>query len=170
MTYTDPGTVRVALSPDGDDTDTGTAASMSDNDLNAAIQQADDEIDGKLFGQYVVPFTDTPPLVANIATTIAAYLATLTFRRGNPIDPNDPVRLRYNMAETALAQIMSGAITLIDVDVPPSPSAGGAPVVVNVLAGPLFNPSDYPVPGFVGSGYGGISSNDPAQVFPNSDY
>jgi phage gp36-like protein len=141
--YADPSDVRLALSPGGDEADTGSAASLSDEDLNAALDDAMEEIDGKIRGRYSLPFTDVPPIVARVATDLAAFFATLTYRRGDPIQPGDPVLLRYNAAEALLTQIQKGMIDLDDTAVL---AQGGQPVVANVLTGNLFDTDDFPVP------------------------
>lgn len=122
MPYTDPATVRVALSPGGDDTDLGSAASLSDADLLAKISDATDEVDSKLGDRYTVPFTDPiPALVGTITTAISAYLATLTYRRGDPLVTGDPVVLAYQRAEQMLTQLQAGTMAL------PNQTTGGDP-------------------------------------------
>lgn len=113
MSYTDPATVRLALSPGGDEADQGSAASLGDPDLLAAIADATNEVDGKLAGRYQVPFSDpAPDQVQTLTTDIACYLATLTARRGDPLLSGDPVLLRYTRAEQLLAQLQSGTMVL----------------------------------------------------------
>lgn len=147
MAYTDPSTVRLALSPDGDQMDVGSAASLGDPDLAAAIADASDEVNARLGGMYAVPFTDpVPDLVVTITVAIAGYLATLTYRRGDPLLPGDPVGLRYARAQSLLGQLSTGAATLGATGSPPAQTTGAAPVVTNALSGDLFTPADFPVP------------------------
>jgi phage gp36-like protein len=141
--YTDVPTLRLALSPGGDETDVGSAASLQDRDLEAAIADATDEVDGKIRSRYSLPFDPVPTIIGRIATDIAGFLATLTYRRGDPIQPGDPVLLRYNAAEALLTQIQTGKI---DLDATATPGPGGAPVVANVLTGNLFDTDDFPIP------------------------
>lgn len=111
--YTDTGSVRLALSPGGDESDTGSAASLGDADLQAAIDDATDEINGKIAARYTIPFPDpAPTLLARICRDIASYFATLTMRGGDPVLPGEPILLRYNAAEALLAQIQAGTLVL----------------------------------------------------------
>jgi phage gp36-like protein len=115
VSYTDPDTVRDRLAADGSDPSGSTAASMDDPALVEACNDAIAEVDGRIRGE---PFADAeiPPLVATIATDIAAYLATLTHRKGNPLPDNHPVALRYRRAQDLLAKAAAGQldITLTD--------------------------------------------------------
>lgn len=112
-TYAAPADVRLVLSPGGDTTDVESAASLSDPDLQAAIQAAQDEVDGKISGRYPLPIaTPVPDILMRITRDIGAWGATLTYRRGDPIDPHDAVQLRYNAAEALLTQIQNGQLAL----------------------------------------------------------
>lgn len=140
--YATPTTVRVALSPGGDPTDVGSAASLSDSDLQDAIDEATAEVDGRIRGRYSLPFTTVPSLVSSITRDIAGYLATLTDRRGDPIPPGDPVALRYARAQTLLNQVATGALEL-DAD-PPTPAAtSGSRPFANPYSGSLFGGETY---------------------------
>ena len=136
MAYSTPAEVRKVLAPEGD-TDSMTAASLSDAAINSEITDTDSEINGYLRSRYALPFAQTPPLVNTISTDIAAYRAMLVHSRGKPIDPDHPVRLRYNRARDNLTAIAKGTIELVD-------SAGGevadsaGPAVENRYEGELF--------------------------------
>lgn len=111
--YTDVSAVRLALSPGGDESDTGSAASLADADLQAAIDDATDEVNGKITARYPLPIAaPVPSILARICRDIAAYFATLTYRRGDPLLPGDPVALRYKAAEDLLTQIQTGMLSL----------------------------------------------------------
>lgn len=145
MAYTDPTTVRVALTPGGDDADVGTAAYLNDADLNKAISRAITEVNAKLGVRYSVPFEDpAPEMVADIATDLAAYFGTLTARGGDPLDVRDPVALRYAAAELLLTQLQNGSATLAGATVPTS-SAVSEPAVLNELDNDLFTVADFPL-------------------------
>ena len=77
--------VRAALNPDGGDADLGSAAGMSDTQLGAACVEADTEVIGRVYKRYPTLPDPGPPLLVSIAVDIAAYLATLTVRRGDPL-------------------------------------------------------------------------------------
>lgn len=154
--YTDVAAVRLALSPGGDDTDLGTAASLDDADLQAAIDDATDEINGKIATRYQLPLSPVPTILNRIARDIAAYFATLTFRRGDPLVANDPVQLRYNAAEALLTQIQNGTLTLDSTD--PNAEAELSPMFVDPtqqrtsLFGVPDHPLEYPSVGSFGGG------------------
>lgn len=134
----------MALAPDGDATNIGTAASLDDLTLQTSCDEASAEIDARLGGRYAVPFTldpisgTLPPLVFSVAVSISAYLATLLIRQGQPVDTTDPVFLRYTRAEMLLAQIQSGAAVIIQpVDQGQEPSTSDV-TVANPYVGELF--------------------------------
>lgn len=158
MAYTDPDVVRLALSPGGDDSDVGSAASLDDPDLEAAISDATDEVNAKLAGRYAVPFADpAPDLIKTLTTAIAGYLVTLTYRRGDPLLTGDPVLLRYTRAELMLAQLQSGAMILDPGSTSPAPDASELiPVYANPACTTLLDtrnpPLQYPSIGGFGGG------------------
>jgi phage gp36-like protein len=138
--YLDPADVRLILA--GTENAAGTAASLTDNDLTDAISEAQDEVDGRLAARYDTPFTDPPTVVVNITRDIAAYLATLTYRRGDPIQPGETIQLRYNRAQNLLSQAANGTFPL------PLPGGGGdeaaaANVVNNPTSGDLWTEQDF---------------------------
>jgi phage gp36-like protein len=127
----------------------GSAAVLQDADLNDAISEAQSEVDGKLANRYgpLLPFAagSVPTLVVNITRDIAAYLATLTYRRGNPIQPGDPVQLRYTQAEKKLDAIAAGTIELPTPDGATGTQEAANPtgVVANPVDGDLWNAADF---------------------------
>lgn len=140
MAYTTPSAVRLVLTADGNPTDPSTAAGLDDATLNGPCQQASDEVDARLSARYQVPLPAVPAVVADITTDIAAYLATLTYRGGQPVDSTDPMYLRYQRALGLLKDITTGAATL------PSVEAGapqGSVVTANPVPDGLFTPEDF---------------------------
>lgn len=116
--YTTEQQVRLALAPDGD-TSQATAASLTDTAIQDAITEAQDEIDSRLAGRYPVPFgragtafPDVPPIVWMIARDFAAWNATLTFFRSNPVPDGHPALRRYQRAEARLQDLVSGKAEL----------------------------------------------------------
>ncbi len=112
-------------------------------------------MDAKLAVRYPTPFDDPrypaeipiPPLVHQITTNIAAFLATLTFLRGAPLEPTSPVALRYTRAQAMLTGIQNGQIPLdlpagVDAEQPGETVDGGA-TVVNTYDGVMFSPLDF---------------------------
>src|SRR3954463_10997354 len=110
MSYATPATVREALAPEGD-TGAATAAALTDEQLSDAIAEAQSEVDARLAQ---APFADgsVPGVVSSITRDVAAYLATLTHRRGNPLPSDHPVALRYLRAEQLLGQGAAGNLEL----------------------------------------------------------
>jgi phage gp36-like protein len=142
VAYLTPAELRTVLNPDGDASDTGSAAGMSDAELNVAIADAQAEVDGKLSARTGVPLTTPlPTLILRIVRDIAAYLATLTDRRSDPLAPADPVALRYQAAEALLAGLSSGAVPLPP-EILPAQNAEVNAVSANGYDGTLLDGSD----------------------------
>lgn len=141
MAYTDPDTVRGILAPGGNGAP-GSAASLGDDDIQQAIDEATSEIDGALAVRYGTPFDDpAPDLVCTIARDNAAYLATLTYRQGDPLIAGHPILLRYQRSSALLLRIASGAVSLdVGEDSPPEIDPGAE--VVNLNEGTMFEPGD----------------------------
>lgn len=127
--YTDVDAVRLALSPGGDNSDLGSAASLGDADLQAAVDDATDEINGKIATRYQLPLVAAPSILNRIARDIAAYFATLTQRGSDPIAATEPVALRYTAAESLLTQIQNGTIAIDPTD--PGGEAELSPVFID---------------------------------------
>jgi hypothetical protein len=134
--YADAEALREALAPDGD-ISTATAAGLGDSQLEDAIADAQAEVDARV---PAAPFAagDVPGLVATIVVDIAAYLATLTHRKGNPLPDNHPIALRYARAQLLLAKAERGDLDLTD----ESGARIGEASVVNPYEGDLFNLED----------------------------
>lgn len=159
--FTTPDTVtvtmvRLALTPGGDQADVASAASLDDTDLDAAIGDAADEVAARIGNQVALPLADpAPSLAVTLVVDIAAYLATLTWRRGDPLPAGHPVGLRYERAQNLLTLITAGkaALTSGEDDQSGSVDVGAADVtVINPNAGPLFDTTDAPVDFTTGSG------------------
>lgn len=118
--------VRNALTPGADSADSTTAAMLQDDQIEDAILEADAMIDTYLATGYAVPTVDITRTVESVEKTftvgkgpfrwwsrdIAAYLATLTYRRNKDIAEEDPIRLRFAMVLTMLEGIKSGETTI----------------------------------------------------------
>lgn len=146
--YVSPDEVRLILA--GSENNSGTAAGLSDADINEAITEAQQEVDGRLSDKYTTPFTSPPAIVVSITKNIAAYLATLTYRRGNPIQTTEPIALLYTRAQNLLAQIVSGAFPLQS-PTDGSDEAATGPAVSNPTDGDLWSENDFRLiqqPGF----------------------
>lgn len=146
--------VRSALTPGGAGTDASTAASLDDALIIEQINEADSIVDQHVTQYLPIPTEEvsvgTPeaPAVQAVAKSpvrywsrnIAAWLATLTFKRNKDVTADDPVRLRYNMTMAQLIAVRDGKATL------PFPVGGGTgdgePLVINQYVGTLFHPED----------------------------
>lgn len=127
MAYCTTAGVRLALVADGVSLDPATAASMDDTAILPACGAASDEVDARLGVLYSVPFVAPPQVVIDLATDLAAYLATLTFRKGMPLDGSHPVALRYARARSLLLDLARGNAQLPAL----APQPPGTPVVSN---------------------------------------
>lgn len=164
--YADLTAVRLALSPGGDETDSGSAASLQDGDLQAALDDATNEVNAKIGAAYTTPVVPAPAILARITRDIAAYFAMLTYRRGDPPDVRDPVQLRYDAAEALLTQVQNGTVVL---PVGPIGGAEATPMFIDPTRqattlldgynGPISLPQ---VAGFYGQREGEIDSGWPA--------
>jgi hypothetical protein len=139
MSYSQPADVRAALVPGGGSSppvpSSNTAADLTDPELQDAIAQADATIDGRIGAAYAASET-VPPIVKYWSRDIAAYLATLTFRKSKDIAPDDPVRLRYAFV---MGQILTPGGFLPE----PSPAAEGGNLTAVNPVGQLFPAENY---------------------------
>lgn len=133
--YATVNDVREALAPEGDFTDTATAASLSDSQLTDALVEASGEVDGAVRGAPYDPAA-VPAVVQAIVRDVAAYLATLTHRKGLELPDTHPIALRYKRAEALLAAAATGRL---DLSVPAEvEGTAGTVDVENPYEGDLF--------------------------------
>lgn len=157
MPYSLPADVRNALAPGvwpvptGQTAPkTGTAADLSDPQLADAIADADSLIDSYLSPYYVTPVAQDPNTgrlpseVTAWSRNVAAYNATLTYRRGKDLAATDPVALRYAQTMQTLQQVLNGKIRLRNVPTLEG-DIGGASVgqVINPYVGSMFGLDDF---------------------------
>lgn len=160
MDYTTPAEVRSALSPmadpDQEGVQTGTAADLSDTQLQDAIEEAMSFIDTYIGTRYVVPVapvngTDSngqpiqviPHPIDFWCRNIAAYNATLAYRGSQDFAESDPVARRYAATFAALQQVAAGTATL---SLPENTGgtatdASGSPV--NPYSGEMFSTDEF---------------------------
>lgn len=152
--YSSRTDVRSALFPGaGADptTDKSTAASLPNAQIESAISEADSIINTYLGvpSSHSVPRDPDDGTVAATpirywSRNIAAYLATLTFRKGKDLGADDPVRLRYNDTVAMLAMIRDGKVANPLPDpIGPDAHAGDTLILNQYQGGPLFTPSDF---------------------------
>jgi phage gp36-like protein len=145
--YSVTSDVRFVLSPGAENTDDTTAAGMPDESFLDAIQRAHGVVNSYLAGRYAVPVNadeyDKDGLLSDCESVIAAWYLTLTLSGSRPVEPNDPVRLRYEATIKMLEQIASGVLS------PPWPTetdnAANDAVVVNRYGGEMFGFEDFDI-------------------------
>lgn len=155
--YSKPSDIRDALAPTGTagSNPTRTAAELSDVQLTDAISEADARIDSFIGRYYTVPVAlvngVAPAPVRWWSRNIAGYLATLTWRRGKDLSPNDPVALRFNLTMQELTSVRDGKSAL---EIPSASSSGQAQVAqaINPYVGTLWGAEDFDLRP-VGSGW-----------------
>lgn len=133
MAYVDRELVRAILRGT-DNVALSSAASLSDDQMDAEISRAEVEIDTALSPVYATPFEPVPTAIELIARDISAFFADLTFRKGNAYDSQfDPVLMRYQAARRILDGLASGKYSL---DALPSDRFGAE--VINPYDGDLI--------------------------------
>ena len=75
--------------------------------LNAALAEANSEVDGYLASRYQLPLTAVPPFLEAIACNMARYHACT-----GAISENDPIKTRYDNAVKSLKEIAKGTIAI----------------------------------------------------------
>jgi len=134
--YCVPDDVREALAPGGEATWTAskTAASLSDDELQTSIREAQGVVDGYVSVRYVTPIPNggAIDLLWGVTRSVSAYLATLTYRRNMDLTDDDPVARRYAQALATLRDIAAGKMVL-DVDVPGDGTTPVPPPMVDVI-------------------------------------
>jgi phage gp36-like protein len=140
MGYSDVATVRLVLSSDMIETG-GTAADLSEEQIQYELDSASAMIDSELRVAYTVPFDPVPFLIKSICTDIAAYRTDLNYRKSREYDSqNMPIILRYNMANQTLQELKKGDKTLTSVR--SDPNAEGA-LIVHQYQYELFDSNEF---------------------------
>jgi len=126
---------------DGTDAGTGTAAQLSDEQLTLALQAASNRVSvyaGSVYDSST-PQATPPDIFHDLTLDLAAFWATVTYRKSKAMAADDPVRLRYNDAQALLNAVRDGKLRL-DV-VAPGGVGQETGHVVNPLP-PVFTPDD----------------------------
>lgn len=121
----------------------GTPGEISSTIVTLAVNQASAKVSSWTFQEWgtdqsgnAVP---VPDIIQSITINIAAYYATLSYRKNKPLENNDPVVLRYNDAITELKAIQQGQIN-------PDPNAPNemfnAPGTIRNVRPRIFTPQD----------------------------
>ena len=160
MVYCTRLDVKTALAPGATEAANAdaTAVNLPTWQIDDAIAEATGVVRLHVAGRYTVPEPDaqvtddptadpvqytTQPLapypVGGWTRNIAAYLLTLTHKRNQDLDENDPIRLRYDMTMSMLGKILDGSLDL-EFDEVDNDSQGVH--VENLYEGKLFQMSD----------------------------
>lgn len=126
---------------DGTDSGSGTAASLTDAQLTLALQAASNRVSvyaGNVYDSST-PQATPPDIFHDLTLDLAAFWATVTYRKGKAIAADDPVMLRYKDASALLLAVRDGKVRL-DV-VAPGGVGGETGHVVNNLP-PIFTGDD----------------------------
>lgn len=86
--------------------------------LNAAMQQANSEIEGYIATRYTLPLQTIPPFLESVACDMARYHAST-----GAMSENSPIKTRYDAAVKTLKEISKGTIQIGG-----SPTGESAPV------------------------------------------
>jgi phage gp36-like protein len=86
--------------------------------VSRALVDTDALIDGYLKGRYVLPLAETPPLVVDLALTVAIY-------KLHTFSPDPKIEEDYKMALRSLEAIGKGNIRLPVAGVEPKDNGGG---------------------------------------------
>lgn len=75
--------------------------------LNAAMQEANSEIDAYIGSRYALPLAVMPPFLVNIGCNLARFYAVT-----GDLSENDPIKTRYDASIKTLTKISKGELTL----------------------------------------------------------
>lgn len=112
--YTTVALVRAIAVRDPANT-AATLASLSDDQLQEAINDAGSQVDSALGFTFPTPFSaPVPRQIALLTRDIAVYLADWTYRQFKDYAPGNPIVLRYQRAIKLLEELRAGHAKLID--------------------------------------------------------
>lgn len=114
----------------------GSAAELTDAQIDTEIANAEAEVDLNLRVRYIVPLNPVPVVVKYITRDIAVQLCDWTFRMSKEYGSgSNPVRLRYDRAREVLHSIRDGLYSL---DVPESSYRSDVSIALNPYEGDLI--------------------------------
>lgn len=125
----------------GTDSGTGTAAQLTDEQLQLALQMASNRVSayaGSVFDGST-PQAVPPPLVITLTYDLAAFWATKTYLKNKVITEQHPVHIAYKDAMQILKDVRDGKVRL-DPDVPGSPGEETGVVINRIPA--IFSDED----------------------------
>jgi phage gp36-like protein len=140
VSYCTPADIRNNVA--GTDDGTGTCAQLDASILLAKIAQASSRV-SSYTGEAYDP-SEVPDLVKDLTVQLATYYATLTYRKGKDLGPQDPVYLSYLDAMATLKAIAAGQVQVTPSQPSGPPGTPPAPVrarVINRIPA-VFSPAD----------------------------
>jgi phage gp36-like protein len=124
---------------------TSNTAALDDAALEAAIVNAQSQVDAKLRRRYATPFSPVPALVKSITVDIAAWYAYGIYRQEKQMAETDPIIRRYNRAIELLCYLAEGLADLDGGDGGASAVSvrGGLGTPIAPRVGTLFPPQSF---------------------------
>lgn len=159
-TYCTVRDVRIALTPEGVEQGQPrgeTGAILPDWQITDAINEAEGLINAYVAKRYVITpeeveeinpenpgetwvYFVAPSPLRGWTRNIAAWLATLTYRKNKDIGEDDPVRLRFNMTMASLTSVKDHSI---DLALPINEVGTNESIALNLYDEPLFQLEDF---------------------------
>jgi len=125
----------------GTDSGTGTAAQLTDAQLELALYSASNRISvyaGNLFDSSV-PQAVPPPILHDLTLDLARFWAAVTYLKWKSVDTTSPTYIAYKDAMSLLEDVRDGKVTL---GVGPAPGVGeDTGIVINRIP-PVFTGRD----------------------------
>jgi len=128
--YASISDLRLVL--DSTDAGVGTAAQLSDEQLNLALQAASDRVSVYTGDTYADP---VPGIVHDLTLDLAAWWATTYYLKQKEMSPTSPVQLRYTEAVKVLTQVRQGLLTIDVAGAGPAASARVINRIPNIFTG-----------------------------------
>lgn len=130
-----------------------TAANLADERLTAALDEAHDEVLGKLSTLYTLPVDEAagPAIVRSLILNVAAYVATLEWLQGKELPERDPIVLRYQRAQKMLREVVDGTLVVDGLE----KAGAGAPGAIQTFDSVPYVGLAEPAPGgyYYGTSY-----------------
>lgn len=140
--YCAPGDIRQVLTGLNQG---GTAAELQDVQLNAAILRASAKVSAWCGQQYGIDgggnAIPIPGTIFAWTAGLASYYATLTYRKGKPLDKEDPVSALYDDVVADLTAVSKGLIDPDPQTADQGVSQGGRGRVINKIPR-VFSPEN----------------------------
>jgi len=144
VTYALPGDIRETVAPDGNFS--GTCGELTDDQLSQHLARAQAVVDGSTGESFADD--NVPALLKGLVVALGAYYATLAYRKGKDLSPQDPVYLLYQDAESTLTNIRDGEVNY---EPAPIPDTGAPP---SAITPKVSNPLLYGATAFTGEDFG----------------